>query len=84
MRVQVRVNEVLEVGQAVLGGHVEQGIYVLALPLKIRGDVVGGDREGKYAPVGVTGSHNLNESLVDDVHFRLQIAVGEVHEFVAD
>ena len=84
VRVQVGVDEVLEVGQAVLRGHVEEGVDVFALPVEVGRDVVGRDRERKDAPVRVAAHHDLDERAVDEVHFPLQVAVGEVDDLVAD
>ena len=69
VRVQVRVNEVLEVGQAVLRGHVEEGVDVLTLPVEVGRDVVGRDGEREDAPVRVAARHDLDERAVDEVHF---------------
>ena len=84
VRVQVRVDEVLEVGQAVLRGHVEEGVDVLTLPVEVGRDVVGRDREREDAPVRVAARHDLDERAVDEVHFPLQLTVGEVDNLVAD
>ena len=84
VRVQVRIDEVLEVGQAVLRGHVEEGVDVLTLPIEVGRDVVGRDREREDAAVRVAARHDLDERAVDEVHFPLQLAVGEVHDLVAD
>ena len=84
MRVQVGVDEVLEVGQAVLRCHVEEGVDVFALPVEVGGDVVCRDREREDAPVRVAARHDLDERAVDEVHFPLQLAVGEVDDLLAD
>ena len=84
MRVQVGVDEVLEVGQAVLRGHVEEGVDILALPVEVGRDVVGRDREREDAAVRVAARHDLDERAVDEVHFPLQLTVGEVDDLVAD
>ena len=84
VRVQVGVDEVLEVGQAVLRGHVEEGIDVLALPVEVGRDVVGRDREREDTSVRIAARHDLDERAVDEVHFPLQLAVGEVDDLVAD
>ena len=84
MRVKVRVDEVLEVGQAVLRRHFEQTIRVRRIPIEIRGDVVGRDREGEDATIGVTSGHDLDEGLVDQVHFMLELAVGEIADLVGN
>ena len=84
VRVQVGVDEVLEVGQAVLRRHVEEGIDVLALPIEVGRDVVGRDREREDTSVRIAARHDLDERAVDEVHFPLQLAVGEVDDLVAD
>ena len=83
-RVELRVNEVLEVWEAVLCGHREQAFSVRGIPLKIARDVVGRDREGKNAAIGVTFGHDVDVRAVDEIHFLLQFAVGEVAYFPTD
>ena len=84
VRVQVGVDEVLEVGQAILRGHVEEGVDILALPVEVGRDVVGRDREREDAAVRVAAHHDLDERAVDEVHFPLQLTVGEVDDLVTD
>ena len=84
MRVEVGVDEVLEVREAVLRRHLEEAVGVLGVPVEVRSDVVGRDREGEDAPVGVAPGHHLDEGAIDEVHLRLELAVGEVHDLVAD
>ena len=84
VRVQVRVNEVLEVRQAVLCGHVEEGVDVLTFPVKVGRDVVRRDREREDAAVRVATRHDLDERAVNEVHFPLQLTVGKVDDLVAD
>ena len=84
VRVQVGVNEVLEVGQAVLRRHVEEGADVLTFPVKVGRDVVRRDREREDTAVRVATRHDLDERAVNEVHFPLQLAVGEVDDLVAD
>ena len=82
--VELRVNEVLEVREAVLCGHREQAFSVRGIPLKIARDVVGRDREGKHTAVGVAFGHDVDVRAVDEVHFLLQFAVGKVAYFPTD
>ena len=84
VRVQVGVDEVLEVGQAVLRRHIEERVDILALPIEVGRDVVGRNREREDAAVRVAARHDLDERAVDQVHFPLQLAVGEVDDLVAD
>ncbi len=76
---QLGVDEVLEVRQAVLGRHFKQQLRVLALPRKVLGDVVGGDGEGEHAALGVARGHHVDVGAVDEVHLGLQLAVAERH-----
>ena len=82
--VQVGVDEVLEVGQAVFGGHLEEGLHDGSFPVEVFADVVGGDGEGEDAAVSVTFCHDLDEGPVDEGHFLVEVAVGEVDGFAAD
>ena len=82
--VELGVDEVLEVGQAVLGGHGEQELDVGVVPVEVPGDVVGGDGEGEDAPLGVASGHDLHEGAVDHAHLLGEIPVGEVAQLVAD
>ena len=47
VRVEVGVDEVLEVGQTVFGGHLEETVSIGGVPVEVGGDVVGGDGEGE-------------------------------------
>ena len=84
VRLQFGIDEVLEIGKAVLGRHLEQALGVLAVPGKVGCDVVGGDRKGEHATFGVALRHHLDIGAIDHVHFRLQFAVGEIHLLAAD
>ncbi len=75
--VELGVQEVLEVGQAVLRRHLEQVLRVLAVPREIGGDVVGRDREGEDPALGIALGHHLDIGTIDQVHLGLEIAVGE-------
>ena len=80
----VGVDVVGEVGGAVLGGHFKQELVVLGLaPVEVPGDGVGGDGVLEATAVGVALDHDLDEGLVDHVHFLLAVAVGEVHLLAA-
>ena len=76
--VEIAVNEVLEVRRAVLGGHLEQQPGVWRFPIKVIGDVVGGNGVGEPATIGVTGKHQFDEGSIDHIHFAPAIAVGEI------
>jgi hypothetical protein len=84
VRLQLGVDEVLEVRQAVLGRHVEQQLRVLALPREILGDVVGGDGEGEHAALGIARGHHVDVGAVDEVHLGLQVAIGKRHLVARD
>ena len=84
MGIQVGINEVLEVGKAVLCGHLEKRVDIFALPIKIGSHVVGRNRESEDAAICVSPRHDLNECAVNEVHFLLELTVGEVHYLVAN
>ena len=54
------------------------------MPVEILGNVIGRDREGEHAALGVARHHDLDISLVDHVHFDLQLAVGKRHFHAGD
>ena len=84
-RLHVGVDVVREVRSAVLCGHLEEELVVLGgRPVKVTGDGVGRDRVLEAAAVGVAFDHNVDEGLVDHVHFLLAVAVGKVHLLAAD
>ena len=75
----IGVDVVGEIGGAVLGGHLKQELVVLALaPVEVAGDGIGGDGVLEAAAIGVALDHDLDEGLVDHVHFLLAVAIGEV------
>ena len=84
VRLQLGVQEVLEVGQAVLRRHGEEPVRVLAFPGEVRRDVVGRDREGEHAALCVACGHHLDVGPVDQVHLGLQFTVRERHLPPAD
>ncbi|MCY1226738.1 hypothetical protein D9M72_389840 [compost metagenome] len=84
VRLQVGIDEVLEVGQPVARRHLEQRLGVGMVPVEVRRDVVGGDRESKGAPARIALHHHLDVGAVDHVHLRLQVAVGERHLHAGD
>ena len=53
VRLQLGVEEVLEVRQPVLRRHREQRLAVRVVPVEVRRDVVGRDREREHAALGV-------------------------------
>ena len=65
-------------------GHVEEGFGVGGVPVEVLGDVVGGDGEGERSSVGVALGEDCQECPVDEVHFGLEVAIVEVHDFPAD
>ena len=81
---QLGVNEVLEVGQAIFGRHGKQALGIRAVPVKIPGDVVGGNREGEGTATGIALAHDFDIGLVDHVHFGLQIPVAKRHFYTTD
>ena len=81
---EVGVQEVLEVGQAVLGGHREQPVGVLRVPVEVGRDVVRRDREREHPARRVALGHDLDVRAVDHRHLDRQVAVREVHRLAAD
>ena len=80
----IGIDIVGEIRRAVFGGHLKEQAVVLRLgPVKILGDGIGGDGILEAAAVGVAFDHDLNKGLVDEVHLRLAVAVGEVHGLAA-
>ena len=67
----IRIEEVLEVRQAVTRGHLEEAVGVFAVPREIVGDVVGGDRKGEYPAQPVASLHDLDIGAVDQLHLGL-------------
>ena len=84
VRLEFRIDEVLEVGQAVAGRHLEQALRIFAVPVEIGRDVVGGDGEGEHAALGVARHHDLDVGAVDHVHLHLQVAIAEAHFLARD
>ncbi|OQB53783.1 MAG: hypothetical protein BWX98_02400 [Candidatus Aminicenantes bacterium ADurb.Bin147] len=82
--IHVRPDVILEIGNAVLGRHVEQQPGVGGVPVEIPSQVVRRDGEGENPALVVTVDHELEKSLVDHVHLGLELAVGEVHFPAAD
>ena len=82
--IQVGINEVLEVGKAVLRGHLEKRVNIFTLPIKIGSHVVGRNRESEDTAICVSPRHDLNECAVNEVHFLLELAISKVHNFVAN
>jgi len=48
------------------------------------GDVVGRNREGEHPPLGIPGLHHFDVGAVDQLHFRLQVAIGKWHFLTTD
>ena len=82
--IQVGVDEVLEVGQPVARGHVEQGVGVGAVPVEVTGDVVGGDGEGEHASISIAFRHHVDERPVDQRHFFREVPVAEIAHVATD
>jgi len=84
IRVHVRVHKVGKVRDAVLGCHLPDGIEIGVIPVKVPGDVVGRDGKGKDAPVGVAFLHQLCKTAIQEVHLRLELAIGLFLRLAAD
>ena len=76
--IHVRPDVVLEIGNPVLGRGLEEEARVRGIPVEIRGQVVGRNREGEDAAFLVAFDHELQERPVDHVHFRLVLSIGHV------
>ncbi|MNN02650.1 hypothetical protein D3C81_1153170 [compost metagenome] len=48
------------------------------------GDVVGRDRKGEHPALGIAGLHHFDVGAVEQVHFGLQLTIGEGHFFTAN
>ena len=83
-RVQLRIDEVLEIGQAVFGRHLEHQLGVRRIPVEVLRHVVRRDREGEDPAVCVALGHHLDVGAVDHVHLGLQLAVREFADLLAD
>jgi hypothetical protein len=62
--------KVLEVGDTIFGCHDKYFMNHLIISRKLFGDIVCWDRECKYSSFCIPMSIDLNQSLVDDTHFR--------------
>jgi len=80
---QVGIDEILEIRRPVLGREFEQQGADLGIPGEIGRDVVGGDGKGKNAALVIAFAHDLQEGLVDHLHFRAELAVRRVEELAA-
>ncbi len=68
-RPQIAVDEVLEVGQPVLRGHLEQCRRNTVVPLEVLGQIVCGNWKGERSPVHVTFHHDFHERTIYHLHF---------------
>ncbi len=84
VRLQIRIDEILEVRQAITRRHLEQRLGIRARPVEVLGDVVGGDRKGEGAAARIAGHHHIDIGAVDEVHLGLQLAVAEGHVLPGD
>ena len=76
-RIAIIVNEIGEIGDTILGRHLPDWLVTWIVPIKILGDIVGGDGEGKDTPFGVPFHHHLGKGPVDQIHFRLKMTLTE-------
>ena len=67
-----------------MGSHFEQKLCVFSVPVKILGNVVGGNRVLKAAARRITCDHKFDKNLIDKVHFFLAVAVGKLGFLAAD
>ena len=81
---KIRVDEVLEIRQAVFGGHFEKRLAIGVIPVKVFGDVVGRNREGESTALIVAHAHHVDKCAVDQIHFGLQFAIGKISVLAAD
>ena len=83
-RIQVGIDEILKIRRSVLGSHFEQKLCVFSVPVKILGNVVGGNRVLKAAASRIACDHKFDKNLIDKVHFFLAVAVGKLGFLAAD
>lgn len=72
---ELRSDEVLEVGQSVFCGHLEEELGIRRIPIEVVGDIVGGYREGEDPAFGISCDVNLDHDPVDHVHLLLELSV---------
>ena len=80
----VGIDIIGKIRRAVFGCHFKEELIVLCLaPVKIAGNGIGRDRILEAPSVGVAFDHDLDEGLVDHIHFLLAVTVGEIQLFAA-
>ena len=75
-------DEVLEVRGTDFGGVFKQERHVFPFPVKVFRDVDGGDGEGEGLSGAVPFRENFVKGLVDQVHFLLEMLVGQFRQLV--
>ena len=80
----VGIDVVGEIGGAVFGGHFKEKLVVLGFrPVEIAGYGIGGNGILEASAVGVALDHDLDEGLVDHVHFLFAVFVFKIHFLAA-
>ena len=82
--VHVGIDEIREIGNAVLGRHLPKIIEILVLPVKVLGDVIGRDWESENPSLRVPFCHHLQEGLVEEIHLVLEFLVGFLPDLAPD
>ncbi len=75
IRTHVRIDEIGEIRHAVFGSHFPNRVQGLILPIKIFGNIIGRNRKGKHPVLRITFTHHFGKSLVDHIHFFLELTV---------
>jgi len=74
-----------EIRGSVFGRHFKQQTVVFRIaPVKVPGNGIGRNRILESSSVGVAFDHDLDERLVDHIHFLLAVLIAEIHFLSAD
>ena len=82
--VEIGVDVVCKVRNAVLAGDLHEGVDHVAVPVELLGDVDGGDGESEHSALGIALEHDVAERLVEDVHLLLELFVRLVLDLPSD
>ena len=80
----VGINIIAEIRGSVFCCHFKEESVVFCVgPVKILGNRICRDRILEASSVGIALNHDLNEGLVDHIHFLLAVLIKEIHFFTA-